>query len=157
MKRILEITSLEVRPLGNVGVGAFGFDLNEPASEETAAELEALWHEHAIMTHGEADELPRRLVEHTRRPEFHYFHTWQPGDMILWDNWRAMHCTQGTAPGVKRLIHRTTIEVSIRVAADGTPMPAGEPELTRVRGEQVSGEYRGQGQPARRRRLVQHT
>jgi taurine dioxygenase len=49
-------------------------------------------------------------VEHTRRPEFHYFHTWQTGDMILWDNWRAMHCTRGTAPGVKRLIHRTTIE-----------------------------------------------
>jgi taurine dioxygenase len=66
--------------------------------------------EGAGMTHDEADELLRRLVEHTRRPEFHYFHTWQPGDMILWDNWRAMHCTRGTAPGVRRLIHRTTIE-----------------------------------------------
>ncbi len=29
--------------------------------------------------------------------------------MVLWDNWRAMHCTTGTRPGVKRLINRTTI------------------------------------------------
>ncbi len=29
--------------------------------------------------------------------------------MILWDNWRAMHCSTDTAPGVKRVIHRTTI------------------------------------------------
>ena len=40
---------------------------------------------------------------------FHYFHAWRPGDMILWDNWRAMHCASGTPPGTKRKIHRTTI------------------------------------------------
>ena len=56
-----------------------------------------------------ADELLRRLVAHTRKSEFHYFHNWQPGDMVLWDNWRAMHCTTGTKPGVYRLINRTTI------------------------------------------------
>ncbi len=56
-----------------------------------------------------ADALLRRLVAHTRQAEFHYFHSWQPGDMILWDNWRAMHCTTGTKPGVHRLINRTTI------------------------------------------------
>lgn len=30
-------------------------------------------------------------------------------DMVLWDNWRAMHCTTGTKPGIRRLINRTTI------------------------------------------------
>jgi taurine dioxygenase len=30
--------------------------------------------------------------------------------MVLWDNWRAMHCTTGTPPGVRRRINRTTIE-----------------------------------------------
>jgi taurine dioxygenase len=29
---------------------------------------------------------------------------------VLWDNWRAMHCTTGTRVGIKRLINRTTIE-----------------------------------------------
>ena len=66
--------------------------------------------EKAGMTPDEADALLRRLVDHVRNPEFHYFHTWEPGDMILWDNWRAMHCTTGTKPGVERLINRTTIE-----------------------------------------------
>jgi long-chain acyl-CoA synthetase len=38
-----------------------------------------------------------------------------------------------------------TIEVSIRDADEGTPMPTGEAGIIYVRGEQVSGEYRGQG------------
>lgn len=63
----------------------------------------------AGLCNDEAVELLQRLVEHTRKPEFHYFHRWEPGDMILWDNWRAMHCATGTRPGVRRLIHRTTI------------------------------------------------
>ena len=66
--------------------------------------------EKAGLSEAEADALLHRLVEHTRRPEFHYFHSWRSGDMVLWDNWRAMHCTRGTSPGTKRLIHRTTIE-----------------------------------------------
>jgi taurine dioxygenase len=61
------------------------------------------------LSNDEAIELLQRLVEHTRQPEFHYFHQWQPGDMVLWDNWRAMHCATGTEPGVERVIHRTTI------------------------------------------------
>ena len=63
----------------------------------------------AGLSNDEAVDLLQRLVEHTRQPEFHYFHRWQPGDMVLWDNWRAMHCATGTSPGVERVIHRTTI------------------------------------------------
>ncbi len=63
----------------------------------------------AGLCNDEAIELLERLVAHTRSPRFHYFHRWQPGDMVLWDNWRAMHCATGTLPGVRRVIHRTTI------------------------------------------------
>ena len=66
--------------------------------------------EKADLTGEEADDLLRRLVDHIRDPEFHYFHDWREGDMVLWDNWRAMHCTRGTKRGVKRVINRTTIE-----------------------------------------------
>ena len=66
--------------------------------------------EKAGLSNEESDALLQSLVEHTRKPEFHYFHKWRQGDMVLWDNWRAMHCTKGTRPGVKRLINRTTIE-----------------------------------------------
>lgn len=64
----------------------------------------------AGLSNDEAIELLERLVAHTRKPEFHYFHQWREGDMILWDNWRAMHCATGTPPGVMRVINRTTIE-----------------------------------------------
>ena len=64
----------------------------------------------AGLSNDEAIELLERLVAHTRNPEFHYFHQWREGDMVLWDNWRAMHCATGTPPGVKRVINRTTIE-----------------------------------------------
>ncbi|MEP5766041.1 MAG: TauD/TfdA family dioxygenase [Halieaceae bacterium] len=63
----------------------------------------------AGLSNDEAIDLLQRLVQHTRQPEFHYFHQWREGDMILWDNWRAMHCATGTQPGVERVIHRTTI------------------------------------------------
>lgn len=45
------------------------------------------------------DQLLERQVAHIRKPEFHYFHRWRQGDMVLWDNWRAMHCATGTKPG----------------------------------------------------------
>ena len=63
----------------------------------------------------EADALLQRLVDHTRNPEFHYIHEWQAGDMVLWDNWRAMHCTSGTPPGTARKMHRTTIAGDIAI------------------------------------------
>ncbi|MDP6980376.1 MAG: TauD/TfdA family dioxygenase [Myxococcota bacterium] len=69
--------------------------------------------EEAGLTPEAADELLHRLIAHTRHPQFHYFHEWEPGDMILWDNRRAMHSTTGTKPGVRRVINRTTIEADV--------------------------------------------
>ncbi len=73
------------------------------------------------MAAAEADDLLQHLVEHVRKPEFHYFHEWRAGDMILWDNWRAMHCTTGTKPGVNRIINRTTIAGDVTL---GRPLAA---------------------------------
>ena len=64
----------------------------------------------AGLSNDEAIELLERLVAHTKKPEFTYFHQWRRGDMVLWDNWRVMHCTTGTRPGVRRVVNRTTIE-----------------------------------------------
>ena len=54
-------------------------------------------------------ELLWQLVDHICEPRFHYVHSWSEGEMILWDNWRFMHCALGHAPGQHRKIHRTTI------------------------------------------------
>lgn len=41
--------------------------------------------------------------------EHAYFHDWQLGDMVLWDNWRMLHCATGVPHGTDRHMQRTTI------------------------------------------------
>jgi taurine dioxygenase len=57
----------------------------------------------------EGDALLRELVTHVTSPSFSYLHHWEEGDMVLWDNWRMMHCASGIHPGDQRVIYRTTI------------------------------------------------
>jgi taurine dioxygenase len=38
-----------------------------------------------------------------------YFHRWKPGQMLVWDNWRVLHCVTGTDPRYPRRLFRTTI------------------------------------------------
>ena len=58
---------------------------------------------------GGGDPLLQSLVDHVTDERFSYHHSWQRDDIILWDNWRMMHCAPGIRPGDERLIHRTTI------------------------------------------------
>jgi taurine dioxygenase len=39
-----------------------------------------------------------------------YFHKWQPTDMLIWDNWRMLHCVSGHDPQQPRRMQRTTIK-----------------------------------------------
>lgn len=39
-----------------------------------------------------------------------YFHVWEAGDMVAWDNWRVLHHACGCPPGEERIVHRTTIK-----------------------------------------------
>lgn len=61
------------------------------------------------MENDEGDALLREVIEHVVAPGREYFHHWTPGDMVLWDNWRMLHCATGTPMGMKRLMRRTTI------------------------------------------------
>ncbi|RYD42357.1 MAG: TauD/TfdA family dioxygenase [Verrucomicrobiaceae bacterium] len=58
----------------------------------------------------EEAELLERLVAHSEADELAYFHHWQLGDMVLWDNWRVLHCAYGTAVDDRRWVERTTIQ-----------------------------------------------
>jgi len=58
---------------------------------------------------GGGDPLLQSLVDHVTDKRFSYHHSWERDDIILWDNWRMMHCAPGIRPGDERLIHRTTI------------------------------------------------
>jgi taurine dioxygenase len=39
-----------------------------------------------------------------------YFHRWKTTDMLIWDNWRLLHCVSGHRPDEPRRMHRTTIK-----------------------------------------------
>lgn len=58
---------------------------------------------------GGGDPLLQSLVDHVTDKRFSYHHSWERDDIILWDNWRMMHCAPGIRPCDERLIHRTTI------------------------------------------------
>ncbi len=69
------------------------------------------WHAVAIegMENEEGDTLLREVIDLAIRPEHAYFHKWTMDDMVLWDNWRMLHCAMGVPPGEQRQMRRTTI------------------------------------------------
>jgi len=54
-------------------------------------------------------DLLQRLVDHlVSCPS--YYHSWQPSEMLLWDNWRMAHSVTGSPPDEVRFMQRTTIK-----------------------------------------------
>jgi alpha-ketoglutarate-dependent taurine dioxygenase len=51
-----------------------------------------------------------RLLEWTVQPDFHYRHTWQVGDLVIWDNCGTLHRVIPYDEDSGRLMHRTSIE-----------------------------------------------
>jgi alpha-ketoglutarate-dependent taurine dioxygenase len=49
-----------------------------------------------------------KLLSWSTQPQFVYTHSWQPGDLLIWDNTGTMHRVQPYDPAA-RLMHRTTL------------------------------------------------
>lgn len=60
------------------------------------------------MPRAESDGLLDELVDHIDACPA-YLHSWQTGDMILWDNWRMLHSVSGAPTDEVRIMQRTTI------------------------------------------------
>ena len=69
------------------------------------------WHAVAIegMKNAEGDALLSAVIDHMIHAGKAYYHQWQENDMVLWDNWRMLHCALGVPPGEQRKMRRTTI------------------------------------------------
>ena len=61
------------------------------------------------LDRAESDKLLWWLADHITDEARAYDHHWEPGDMVLWDNWRMLHCARGVPDGLKREVHRTSI------------------------------------------------
>jgi taurine dioxygenase len=57
----------------------------------------------------ESDALLWEIAKHITDESRAYDHVWQPGDMLLWDNWRMIHTARGVPLGYRREGQRTTI------------------------------------------------
>ncbi|WP_052223234.1 TauD/TfdA dioxygenase family protein [Novosphingobium malaysiense] len=59
---------------------------------------------------GEAllDAVSREIVDLSK--DLAYWHHWKPTDMLIWDNWRALHAVSGHPPQYPRRMQRTTIK-----------------------------------------------
>jgi taurine dioxygenase len=57
----------------------------------------------------EGDALLRAVCDEIAANDGAYWHDWQVGDMVIWDNWRFLHAVSGANPQDERRITRTTI------------------------------------------------
>lgn len=64
------------------------------------------------MDEAEGRALLDELAHHATRPQFVYAHTWQPGDLIMWDNGFLLHRRDAFRTDQNRLLKRTTIRLS---------------------------------------------
>lgn len=62
------------------------------------------------MAPAESDALLHEVMEYAIHPRHAYFHQWQMGEMVLWDNWRVLHSATGCPADQERWMERTTIE-----------------------------------------------
>ncbi len=58
----------------------------------------------------DGDALLREVLAYCTDEAGAYVHHWREGDMVLWDNWRVLHCASGVPPDETRVMQRTTIK-----------------------------------------------
>lgn len=62
------------------------------------------------LTLEEGQALHRQLIEHISRPEFCYFHKWNKGDLVVWDNRTTLHKAEAyDMAKYRRVFRRTTV------------------------------------------------
>ena len=68
------------------------------------------------LERAESDALLDELADEARKPQHHFGHVWQVGDVVVWDNRATMHRGRPWPSDEPRLMVRTTISAA---AADG--------------------------------------
>lgn len=58
----------------------------------------------------EGDDLLEEVLEYALDDSIIYYHHWKMSQMVLWDNWRTLHCAVGSPPDQIRFLRRTTID-----------------------------------------------
>lgn len=79
--------------------------------------LPPLWSAGFVELEGaEGLALRDELLAHLRNPKYAYWHSYQPGDVVVWDNWRMLHAASGTRGIYRRTMHRTIIHGGVQLS-----------------------------------------
>jgi taurine dioxygenase len=68
------------------------------------------------MTEDESQPLIQYLYQHAQRPEFAMRWRWQPGQLVMWDNFACMHFGVQDYAGMRREMWRFEVEGSVPMA-----------------------------------------
>ena len=60
-----------------------------------------------------SEALLKRLREFATQDRFVYWHDWKQGDLVIWNNYRALHSAAGHKNRYKRTMNRATIQGEI--------------------------------------------
>ena len=89
---------------------AYPLVFKHPRSGRKALNCPPLWASGIVELPGaEGRALVDELIEHLTSEQFAYWHRYQPGDIAAWDNWRYLHCAEGTPARYERLIWSVVI------------------------------------------------
>jgi taurine dioxygenase len=62
------------------------------------------------MENPEGDALLEAVSQEINTKTHSYYHQWKQTEMLVWDNWRMLHCVSGMDPRYERRMQRTTIK-----------------------------------------------
>jgi taurine dioxygenase len=89
----------------------YGITHPHPHTGKTVLNVPPLWADTIVeMPEDEGRALIAELIAFIQKPEFQYWHSYQPGDAVIWDNWRFLHAAGGTAGRYVRTIWSVTVD-----------------------------------------------
>jgi taurine dioxygenase len=93
-----------------------------PGNGRKVLNVTRMWSSRIVELPGdEGQALLGELIWHSLEERFVYWHHYSPGDLVIWDNLRAMHAASGTRGRHRRLLYRTTIRGDLTI---GVPVDA---------------------------------
>ncbi len=84
---------------------AYPLVVRHPRTGRPALNAPPLWASAILERPGpDGDALLSEIITHIEQPDFAYWHSYRPGDVVLWDNWRFAHAASGTLGRYRRTL-----------------------------------------------------
>lgn len=85
-----------------------------PTTGRAVLNISPAFAQHIVgMTAAKSDALLEELGDFATQDRFTYYHDWQVGDLVIWDNFRTMHIAAGHKKKYSRCMHRTTLSGNV--------------------------------------------